>query len=318
MAALADGGRVVLLANGLKNSYTARTGFESVYWSAGWWGNRFSSLGIVCSPRHPALLGFPNEGVADWQWRDLCSGATTFLLTGAPAAFRPIVQAVPDFHFNELLGQVFEGRVGSGSLLVCGYDLESRLESRPAARQFRRSLLRYAASEAFRPAVELPREWIQSRCGRSGLQRLGSRILRVDSEDQAHGNVSANLLDGDPATFWHTRWEPVNDPLPHEIVVDLGREMKLGGITCLPRQDQTNGRVAQAEIFGSMRDGEWGKPLGRFQGRDNSEPLVVPFSEPITARYLRIVIQSSVNGEPFAAMAELDIIPADERRSFPN
>jgi len=25
-----------------------------------------------------------------------------------------------------------------------------------------------------------------------------------------------------------------------------------------------------------------------------------------------------VNGEPFAAMAELDIIPADERRSFPN
>jgi len=42
--------------------------------------------------------------------------------------------------------------------------------------------------------------------------------------------------------------------------------------------------------------------------------LVAPFSEPITARYLRIVIQSSVNGEPFAAMAELDIIPADERK----
>jgi hypothetical protein len=34
-----------------------------------------------------------------------------------------IVQSVPDFHFNTLLGQVFEARVGSGSLLVCGYDL---------------------------------------------------------------------------------------------------------------------------------------------------------------------------------------------------
>ena len=39
---LKTGGRVLLLAHGLKNSHTATTGFESVYWSAGWWGNRFS------------------------------------------------------------------------------------------------------------------------------------------------------------------------------------------------------------------------------------------------------------------------------------
>jgi hypothetical protein len=47
---LQEGGKVLLLAHGLKNPHTARTGFESVYWSAGWWGNRFSSLGVRMQP----------------------------------------------------------------------------------------------------------------------------------------------------------------------------------------------------------------------------------------------------------------------------
>jgi len=162
---LNGGGRVLLLAHGLKNPYAAQTGFESVYWSAGWWGDKFSSLGVLCQARHAALAAFPNDGHSDWQWHALCAGATTFDLEGAPVALRPIVQPVPDFHYNTRLAQVFEGRVGGGSLLVCGYDLTSDLDRRPAARQFRRSLFRYLRSDAFRPQVELPLTWVRSRCG---------------------------------------------------------------------------------------------------------------------------------------------------------
>jgi len=163
--AVRAGGKVLLLAHGLTNAHTARTGFESVYWSAGWWGNRFSSLGVLCDPRHPALTAFPNDGSSDWQWHELCSGATTFELDGAPRGLRPIVQPVPDFHFGTLLAHVFEAKVAGGSLLVCGYDLSRDLDRRPAARQFRRSLLRYVGSSAFRPAIELPWGWIEQRCG---------------------------------------------------------------------------------------------------------------------------------------------------------
>jgi len=212
---LKSGGKVLLLAHGLKNSHAARTGFESVYWSAGWWGNKFSSLGVLCDPQHPALKEFPNDGWSDWQWRDLCAGATTFDLTGAPTGFRPIVQPVPDFHFNTLLGQVFEARVGSGSLLVCGYDLTRHLDERPAARQFRRSLFRYAGSTSFRPTAELPPGWIETHHHIAGLAGRSATVLHTSSEDLAHDNVAANVLDGDPATFWHTRWQPQTDPLPH-------------------------------------------------------------------------------------------------------
>jgi hypothetical protein len=192
LAALHSGGKVFLLAAGIKNSFAARTGFESVYWSAGWWGNRFSSLGVLCDPRHPALREFPNEGWSDWQWRELCHGATTFDLTGAPAGFRPIVQLVPDFHFNTRLGQLFEARVGNGSLLVCGYDLTGSLDQRPAARQFRRSLFRYAASEWFRPTIELSPGWIEERLRAGGLAGRGATVIQVGSEDRAHGNLAAN------------------------------------------------------------------------------------------------------------------------------
>lgn len=163
--ALRKGGRVLLLAHGVKSPRAATTGFESVYWSAGWWGNRFSSLGLLCDPRHPALAEFPTEAWADWQWRELRTGATTFALDDAPMELRGIVQPVPDFHFNTRLAQVFEVQVGPGALLVCGFDLSTRLAERPAARQLRQSLLDYARSPAFRPAIAAEEAWVQSVCG---------------------------------------------------------------------------------------------------------------------------------------------------------
>jgi len=314
LAALKSGGKVLLLAHGLKNPHTAKTGFESVYWSAGWWGNKFSSLGVLCDPAHPALKEFPNDGWSDWQWRELCAGATTFDLTGAPAGFRPIVQPVPDFHYNALLGQVFEARVGAGSLLVCGYDLTSNLDKRPVARQLRHSLRRYVASPEFRPGVELPLPWLRDRCEGAGLAYRGAQVLKVDSEDRPNGNVAANVLDGDPATCWHSRWQPQTDPLPHELVIDLGREQPLQGLTFVPRQDQSNGRIVRADIYLSTRSSDWGAAQAELRGTDSTGTQTVRFAQPVIARFLRLVVTETVNQQPFAALAELEIVPAGESK----
>ena len=162
MKGLEDGRRVLFMAHGVKTAYAKQTGFESVYWSAGWFkGDKFASLGIICDPGHPALADFPNEGHSDWQWWGLTRNATTFLLDGAPKGFRPIVQLVPDFHFNKLLGHVFQCRIGQGRLLVCGYDISSNLEKRHAARQLRQSLLNYIQTNAFSPQYELSLEFLK-------------------------------------------------------------------------------------------------------------------------------------------------------------
>ncbi|MDR1895589.1 MAG: hypothetical protein LBR10_02225, partial [Prevotellaceae bacterium] len=72
-----------------------------------------------------------------------------------PADFRPIVHLIDDWFTNRKLGILFEAKVGKGKLMVCSADLQTDLASRPAAAQFRQSLLEYMASDKFNPTKEI-------------------------------------------------------------------------------------------------------------------------------------------------------------------
>lgn len=63
----------------------------------------------------------------------------------------PIVEVVDNFTNNRRLAMICEGRVGKGRLIIASCDLTHDLDHRPAARQLRRSLLRYMQSEEFDP-----------------------------------------------------------------------------------------------------------------------------------------------------------------------
>lgn len=155
---LREGQRVILPMREVKTDYAKATSFLSVYWSAGWWGDAVSSLGVMCKPGHPALAGFPNDGYSDWQWWPLLENATAFILDGAPNGYRPIVQSVTDFHHNHLLATLFEARVGNGRLLVCGLNLNG---SDPAQQWFRKSIYDYAGSDKFAPVQELSEDFLR-------------------------------------------------------------------------------------------------------------------------------------------------------------
>ena len=74
------------------------------------------------------------------------------LLNDFPKDFRPIVYLIDDWFTNRKLGMLYEARVGKGKLLVCSADLQSDLNKRPAAAQFRQSLLEYMVSKQFNPS----------------------------------------------------------------------------------------------------------------------------------------------------------------------
>ena len=77
----------------------------------------------------------------------------------------PIVQPISDFHFNHKLGSVFEfATTNGGRLLICGYDIVSRLDQRPAARQLRASLFAYSAGSAFEPRTAIDRATFERIC----------------------------------------------------------------------------------------------------------------------------------------------------------
>lgn len=162
-AILRAGGRVVLSGGRGRARERVESGFSPIFWNtACTQGQAPHTLGITCDPRHPALAGFPTEAHSNWQWWYLLQRADALVLDGLLAELRPLVGVVDDWYRCRRLGLVFEVRVGAGRLLVSGVDLLEDLENDPVARQFRASLLAYAASEVFRPAVEVSAEAVRT------------------------------------------------------------------------------------------------------------------------------------------------------------
>jgi hypothetical protein len=135
------------------------------------------------------------------------------------------------------------------------------------------------------------------------------RIVSASSFQPNEGEP-ANAIDGNPDTFWHSRWSPDVAKPPHELVIDLGSSTQIAAVVYTDRVEQANGRVRDYEIYLSEDGKTWGAPAakGRF-GRPAGEHTV-KLSTPVTARFLRFVALSEVNNQPYASVAELAIVPA--------
>jgi hypothetical protein len=171
LARLGEGGAVLLMPPAEQVQVVSEIGFSSVFWNTAWTrgfldrprphGQAPHTLGIVCDPAHPLFAAFPTEGHSNWQWWEVIHGAAAMWLDHMPPALRPLVQPIDTWFENRRLGLLFEARVGAGRLMVCSMDLTNDLEGRLVARQLRHSLLRYMASEAFAPRVEVSAEEIR-------------------------------------------------------------------------------------------------------------------------------------------------------------
>jgi hypothetical protein len=158
-AALAAGERVFF--NPKVESMAGIPGkFVPVFWSPVHFPKQPGTMGLLCDPTHPALAGFPTATHSDWQWWDLTIRSRSVVLDGLAAT--PLVRVIDNFNRNHSLANVFEARVGPGRLIFSAIDLTTDLAKRPAARQLRASLLRYAAGDKFAPAGALTPEELRA------------------------------------------------------------------------------------------------------------------------------------------------------------
>jgi hypothetical protein len=167
LARLRAGGRVLLLIppGRVRGDRQGKVGlgFSSIFWNTAWTRRQAPhTLGILCDPDHPSLAAFPTERHSNWQWWYLVSRSGAMILDALPKSLRPVVQVIDDWFTNRRLALVIEARVAGGSLLVSSIDLETGLAENPVARQMRHSLLRYMASDRFRPPTEVSVEEIRT------------------------------------------------------------------------------------------------------------------------------------------------------------
>ncbi|MCX4782392.1 endo-alpha-N-acetylgalactosaminidase family protein [Streptomyces sp. NBC_01264] len=132
-------------------------------------------------------------------------------------------------------------------------------------------------------------------------------VKAVDSQETAGENgAAANVLDGDSATIWHTQWYQATAPMPHEITLDLGASYNVSALHYLPRQTQSNGRIAAYQVLTSTDGVTWGTAAASGTFANTTAQQDVTFTAR-TARYVKLKATSEVSGNPWTAVAELNV-----------
>lgn len=144
----------------------------------------------------------------------------------------------------------------------------------------------------------------------------GWSLLYVDSEEVPN-YAATRAFDGNPDTFWHTRFTSGATTQPHEIQIALGGLHQLRGFRYLPRQDSSEvGNIGGFQFHTSMDGVNWGTAAasGTFEaGRDVKE---ITFTAR-NARFIRLVGLTSADGSIHSNVAELLLLGSAISNSAP-
>ena len=150
-----------------------------------------------------------------------------------------------------------------------------------------------------------------------GVDRKNWRVVSTSlNSPYANGGAAdvAHLLNDDPKTYWHTchKDKTLSAP-PHEVVLDMGREMDVAAFTLLPRDDGTCEATPDHVAFFLSLDAEnWAlvKEVEFADVRENFGMRHIPLAEPITGRYLRFVAKHVVDDGAYVIVAGIGAIEA--------
>lgn len=267
---------------------------KTSFWNSQMGPTYSRGMGLLIDKTHPALELFPTKEYQEWQWEEIIQGAGGLNLKEFPAELKPIVQPIDEWNRNYRLGMVLECRALKGSLLIVTANLDQELEKRPAARQLRKSLFAYAASEKFCPDIWVSEEALRnSFFQRNIMKDYHVKLRRITDREDAVSNTpcteeisqaeAERILEGDPNTF------AASDLLryPFTLEMEADREVFLKGLLYMPRQNE---REHKGDIKGckveAYLDGDW-KVVYEGELPSSFEPKELLFCEAVRTFKIR-------------------------------
>ncbi len=309
-AKLASGGKVLFLPRNANLDWTSPPlDDRPIFWNRlmnPQWGRM---LGLWCDVKHPALAGFPTEANCDWQWTQLTKGTRAVNIGRLPRELKPLIAAVDDWNRNWKLAPVFECRVGQGRLLVCSFDISSDLDERPVARQLRRSLVDYVASDEFHPRVSVTPEQIRT----LWFDTLVMRKLGAKSDTRG----ASAAFDGDPNTFWSVGGRgrgADGSSHPHELTLTFTNAVAMNGVVLMNRQNDRDhlGDIRSYRISTSDDGLSW-REVASGELASAWSPQTVRFPATVMAKHLKLTALSGFGNDLSAALAEIAVLYAGSK-----
>lgn len=154
---LKQGGKVLLTAAGkVRYGNDIKQHYLPVFWNTSWFKMRPPHItGAYIDKQHAMFRHFPTDDWTNLNWWELVNRAQVMNLSAFPTDYQPPVQPIDTWHVSRKCGMVIEANVLSGKLLMTTIDIENALDRRIVARQLRKSILEYMASEEFKPSLSL-------------------------------------------------------------------------------------------------------------------------------------------------------------------
>jgi|GEM_PF-1931544 len=139
------------------------------------------------------------------------------------------------------------------------------------------------------------------------VPQTGWTLLSVDSAETPDFAATA-AFDGNPATFWHTRWSSNITAPPHDLQINMGTARNLNGFRYLPRQDNyAVGNIGQYEFYVSMDGINWGMPVASGTFASGSAEKEILFSAR-RCQFIRLRALSEISAGNFTSVAELRVL----------
>ncbi|WP_083373118.1 BT_3987 domain-containing protein [Petrimonas mucosa] len=136
------------------------------------------------------------------------------------------------------------------------------------------------------------------------FDRTGWTIVDFSSEEPsgegANNGTAICVLDGNPATYWHSQWAGATGQLPHHFTIDMKKELL---VTSVDLQRRPNQRDTQGGNFYISSDNVTFTYIGSFQMAEVDEPQTFKVTS-THGRYLKVEITES-RRPPFANMSEV-------------
>jgi len=144
----------------------------------------------------------------------------------------------------------------------------------------------------------------------SALKAMGGKVAEASSFNAGH--EAKHILDGNLATFWHTRFQPDFAKPPHYVVLQVPATRSVKGLAYHAwAGGGGNGHVKACSVYVSDNGKTWGDPLvkGTLQPGIHKKQQIL-FPAPTNKKFIKFEVTDAVSagGQPLAAIGELDVL----------
>ena len=137
--------------------------------------------------------------------------------------------------------------------------------------------------------------------------KAGWSVLSFSSEatsGEGANGLASLIVDGDAATYWHSRWQGTPATFPHWFVVDMSREEEIKGFR-FTLSGGSGRYMKNIKIEKSSDNVSW---EAIFEGdAPNQESYILPLPNPATFRYFKLTINSGFEDGVHTRINEIDV-----------